>query len=77
MIMGNKIVKVEDAFITIGGYILSILKEKERTIDNLYSKFSEIYPKKISFEQFVYAVDFLFMIQKIKIKHDDVLEIIK
>lgn len=76
MIMGNKIVKVEDAFITMGGYILSILKNKELQIDSLYSKFSESYPKKISFEQFTYAIDFLFMINKIKIKHDDVLEIV-
>ena len=76
MIMGNKIIKVEDAFITIGGYILSILKNKELQVDTLYSKFLEIYPKHISFEQFTYAIDFLFMINKVKIKHDDVLEIV-
>jgi len=76
MIMGNKIIKVEDAFITIGGYILSILKNKELQVDTLYFKFLETYPKNISFEQFTYAIDFLFMINKIKIKHDDVLEIV-
>lgn len=76
MIMGNKIIKVEDAFITIGGYILSILKNKELQVDTLYSKFLEVYPKDISFEQFTYAIDFLFMINKIRIKHDDVLEIV-
>lgn len=77
MIMGNKIVKVEDAFITISGYILSILKCKEISVDTLYSEFLKAYPKKISFERFIYAIDFLFMIKKIKIKHDDVLEIVK
>lgn len=77
MIMGNKIVKIEDAFITIGGYILTILNNKEKSIDVLYSSFSEAYPKTISFEQFIYTIDFLFMIKKIKIKHDDVLEIVK
>jgi len=76
MIMGNKIIKVEDAFITIGGYILSILKNKELQVDTLYSKFLEIYPKYISFEQFTYTIDFLFLINKVKIKHDDVLEIV-
>jgi hypothetical protein len=76
MIMGNKIIKVEDTFITIGGYILSILKNKELQVDTLYSKFLEIYPKHINFEQFTYAIDFLFMINKVKIKHDDVLEIV-
>lgn len=74
MIMGDKIVKVEDAFITMGGYILSLLKDKEMSIDTLYSKFLKTYPKQIDFEQFVYAIDFLFMIQKVRIKHDDILE---
>lgn len=76
MIMGNKIVKVEDAFITIGGYILSILKKENMSIDNLYSNFLAQYPKKIGFETFVYAIDFLFMIKKIKIKQDDVVEVV-
>ena len=64
MIMGNKIVKIEDSFVVMGGYILSILKQKSLSIDLLYSKFLEIYPKKISFEDFSYAIDFLYMIKK-------------
>ena len=74
MIMGDKIVKVEDAFITLGGYVLSILKEQSMSVDNLYIKFKEIYPKKnIDFNHFIYALDFLFMINKINIKNDDIL----
>lgn len=76
MIMGDKIVKVEDAFITIGGYILTLLKEKNMSVDLLYSSFLKIYPKEISFEDFIYAVDFLFMIKKIKIRNSDILEVI-
>jgi len=76
MIMGNKIVKIEDAFITLGGYILSILKKQNMNIDNLYAKVKEIYPKKnIDFNHFVYTLDFLFMINKIGIKNDDILEV--
>lgn len=76
MIMGNKIVKVEDAFITLGGYILSILKQKNMDIDSLYIKFKEVYPKKnIDFNHFVYTLDFLFMINKIAIKKDAILEV--
>jgi len=76
MIMGNKIVKVEDAFITLGGYILSILKKEDMNTDTLYIKFKEIYPKKnIDFNHFVYTLDFLFMINKITIKKDDILGI--
>jgi hypothetical protein len=74
--MGNKIVKIEDSFISMGGYILSILQGKSISIDNLYMKFNESYPKKeISFDSFLYAIDFLFMINKIKIKKDDILEV--
>ena len=76
MIMGNKIVKVEDAFVTLGGYILSILKQENMDIDSLYTKFKEVYPKKnIDFNHFVYTLDFLFMINKIAIKKDDILEV--
>ena len=74
--MGNKIVKVEDAFITLGGYILSILKKQNMNVDELYIKFKEIYPKKnIDFNHFIYTLDFLFMINKIVINKDDILEV--
>lgn len=76
MIMGNKIVKVEDALISIGGYILILLKEKNMSVDFLYSNFLKTYPKNISFEDFIYAIDFLFMIKKIRIKNNDILEVI-
>ncbi len=76
MIMGNKIVKIEDSYISMGGYILSILQDESISIDNLYIEFNNSYPKKgISFEYFLYAIDFLFMINKIKIKEDDILEV--
>jgi len=75
MIMGNKIVKIEDALVTIGGYILSLLQDNEMSIDSLYSKFKEIYPKKISFEEFVYSIDFLFMINRIEIAKSDYIRI--
>ncbi|HHH55140.1 MAG TPA: hypothetical protein ENK91_15870 [Bacteroidetes bacterium] len=74
--MGNKIVKIEDSFVSMGGYILSILQKESISIDDLYIEFSEKYPKKeIPFDSFLYAIDFLFMINKIKIKKDDILEV--
>ncbi len=74
--MGDKIVKIEDAFITIGGYILVLLKERNMSVDLLYASFLKNYPKKISFDDFIYAIDFLFMIKKIRIKNDDILGVI-
>lgn len=73
--MGNKIVKVEDALVTIGGYILSLLQNKEMSIDALYSAFKEIYPKKVSFEDFIYSIDFLFMINRVEIAKSDYIRI--
>jgi len=53
MIMGNKIVKIEDSFVAMGGYILSILQKESISIDDLFFKFNELYPKKeISFDSF-------------------------
>ena len=76
MIMGNKIVKIEDSYVSMGGYILSILQDESISIDNLYIEFNNNYPKKgISFDYFLYAIDFLFMINKIQIKKDDILEV--
>ncbi|MCB4758104.1 MAG: hypothetical protein LGB72_02530 [Sulfurovum sp.] len=76
MLMGNKIVKIEDTLITIGGYILQILKDKKMSIDEIYLKLREIYPKKdISFEIFIYAIDFLYMIDKLDLSQDDIVEI--
>ena len=75
MVMGNKIVKIENALITIGGYVLSSLKEKEMTLDNLYIAFKKIYPKDVSFERFVYSIDFLFMIKTIEVTKDGKLRI--
>jgi hypothetical protein len=74
--MGDKIVKVEDAFITMGGYILSLLKDKNMSIDLLYSSFLKEYPKKVNFDDFIYTIDFLYMIKKIKIRNDDILEVV-
>lgn len=73
--MGNKLTKIEDSLFVIGGYILEILLQEKKAIDDLYSEFNCIYPKKISFEAFVYAIDFLYMIKKLKITKEDILEI--
>ncbi|EDP7378387.1 hypothetical protein GUK80_08575, partial [Campylobacter jejuni] len=52
-VMGNKLTKIEDSLFVIGGYILEILLQEKKAIDDLYSEFSRIYPKKISFETFM------------------------
>ena len=76
MVMGNKIVKIEDTLVAIGGYIISILKENSMQIDDLYVQFKERYPKQdISFEKFIYAIDFLYMINKVELSSEDILKV--
>ena len=78
MVMGNKIIKIEDSLFVIGGYILDILlKNHSMQVDELYAEFISKYPKRIDFETFIYAVDFLFLIHKIKIQSNDILEVVK
>lgn len=78
MVMGNKIIKIEDSLFILGGYILDILLENHNMqVDELYAKFNHKYHKKIDFETFVYAIDFLFLIKKIGIQSNDMLEIIR
>lgn len=78
MVMGNKIVKIEDSLFVMGGYILDILlKNHSMQVDELYTEFNNKYHKKINFETFIYAIDFLFLIKKIKIQSNDILEIVK
>mgnify|MGYP001774181817 FL=1 len=60
----------------MGGYILSLLKDKNMSIDLLYSSFLKEYPKKVNFDDFIYTIDFLYMIKKIKIRNDDILEVV-
>ena len=76
MVMGNKIVKIEDALITIGGYVLQILKDKKMSIDEIFLQLKEVYPKKdLSFDVFIYTIDFLYMINKLDLVQDDTVEI--
>ncbi len=76
MVMGNKIVKIEDALITIGGYVLQILKDKKMSIDEIFLQLKEVYPKKdLSFDLFIYTIDFLYMINKLDLVQDDIVEI--
>lgn len=65
MIMGSKTVRQEDSLVSIGGYIITILKEKEVNIDELYASLNEVYPKEVKFGVFINTLYFLFMIKKI------------
>ena len=54
-----------------------LLENRSMQVDELYAEFNNKYYKKIDFEIFIYAVDFLFLIKKIKIQSNDILEVVK
>jgi hypothetical protein len=73
MVMGNKIFKLEDTLVVIGAAIIKALSAGPARLDDLYLATGSHYPKKLKFDRFVYAVDFLYMIGKVDIEKDDVL----
>jgi len=72
MIMPNKVVKPIDSLISIGGFILKNLKNKNMNIDILFENINREYPKKISMEKIILSLDFLYSIDKIELENDKV-----
>ena len=70
MVMGNKIINVNDTLFVIGAVIIKNLKNSNEKIDNLYQKVKE--EKDIPFKKFILTLDFLFIIDKIEIKEKDI-----
>ena len=70
--MPNKVVKPIDSLISIGGFILKNLKNKNMNIDILFENINREYPKKISMEKIILSLDFLYSIDKIELENDKV-----
>ena len=77
MVMGDKIFKVEDALIVIGSEVVNALhKYGSMRLDDIFLYVKNNYVKDIKFDRLIYTIDFLYMIGKIDIKEDDVLELL-
>ncbi|WP_154806457.1 ABC-three component system middle component 6 [Sulfurovum lithotrophicum] len=77
MVMGDKIFKIEDALIVIGSEVVNVLqKYGSMRLDDIFLYVKDNYVKDIKFDRLIYTVDFLYMIGKINIKEDDILELL-
>jgi hypothetical protein len=77
MVMGDKIFKVEDALIVIGAEVVNALqKYGSMRLDDIFLYVKDNYVKDIKFDRLIYTIDFLYMIGKVDIKEDDVLELL-
>ena len=73
MLMPTKIVKPVDSIFTISAYLLKVLQELASIdIDSLYEKVNQEYYKKITFEQFLLSLNFLFMTNKVELKNETI-----
>lgn len=78
MLMPDKHVKLSESFYGLGSSLLELLTGP-KTIDELWRHFSKAvvnkeYPSQHSFENIVFAVDFLFAVGVVKLKIDGALE---
>jgi len=71
MVMGNKIINVNDTLFAIGAIVIKHLKTSNEKVDTLYQKIKK--EKNISFKKFILTLDFLFVVDKIEIKEKDII----
>ena len=70
--MPNKVIKPIDSLLAISGYILNVLNDQYKMIDDIFCDLNEKYPKKISVEKIILSLDFLYSIDKIFVQNDEV-----
>lgn len=66
MIMPTKIIQPVDSLFVIASYILKELKGRSLNLDELLDHINEKYYKKITIEKIIFAIDFLYLIGKIR-----------
>ena len=71
--MPTKIVKPVDSIFSISAYVIKILQESTSVdIDSLHEKINSTYYKKITFEQLLLSLNFLFIINKVDLKNETI-----
>jgi len=71
--MPTKIVKPVDSLFSISAYIVNILQELQSiSIDELYEEVNKKYYKKITFEQLLLSLNFLFIVNKVELKNETI-----
>jgi hypothetical protein len=79
MILPAKHIKLSDSLFGLGGYLLKLLS-KPKTIDELWIEFNKVndteyFPSYHSFDNFILCIDYMFMINLLRINKAGVLYI--
>lgn len=72
--MPTKIIQPCNSIFVISSYLLKIIRESPKDLDTLIRQFNKLYYKKIETEKILLALDFLFIINKIRIE-DEIIKI--
>jgi len=65
MILPTKTIQPVDSLISISAIIIEILKESDMSLDDLLETLNKRYYKKITIDKLIFAVDFLYITDKI------------
>lgn len=72
--MPTKIIQPCNSVFVISSHLLKIIYESPKDLDSLIEHFNKNYYKKIETERILLALDFLFMLNKIRIE-DEIIRI--
>lgn len=74
MILPNKITRPIDSLFCISSIIVSIASKNELSIEDVYRELNKAYPIEISYEKYIYCIDFLYILGKVE-RNDEILKI--
>lgn len=72
MLMPTKIIKPVDSLFSISAYVLKVLHRENLTIDKLHDEINKIYYKKVSLEKIILSLNFLYIIDKVRIENETI-----
>lgn len=70
MLMPTKIVKPVDSILSISAYVLKLLQDGINEIDGLFEKLNKNYYKKVTIEQLLLCLNFLYITNRIEVKNE-------
>jgi len=72
MLMPTKIIQPVDSLFSISAFILKILTYNKLNIDEIHSEVNKTYYKEVSLEKIMLSLNFLYMIDKVRIDNETI-----
>lgn len=71
MLMPTKIIQPVDSLFSISAFILKVMALKEKmNIDEIYDEVNKTYYKKVSLEKIILSLNFLYLVDKVRIEDE-------